>query len=417
MLDRVCAGLLCLASGMVFAADYRAGPDDYREQLRRLQPGDRLLLKAGDYRQGLPLHELSGRSGQPIIIEALNPSAPLPRFIARPGANTVSLVNVRYLILRYLELDGRNVPVDALKAEGHSRFADFITLEHLFIHDHAASQQNVGISTKCPALGWVVRKNRIERVGTGMYFGDSDGSDPFIGGLIEANHVSHTLGYNLQFKHQKTRPPDIAEPHDTMIRYNVFSKQDTLPGPQARPNVLLGHFPLAGPGSEDRYLVYGNLFLPNPTEALLQAEGRMALYDNAFINDSGDAIHIQPHNDVPRDMAIFSNTILASGTGIQVRRGDSTAYRQYVIANVVAASTPLHGGEAAQNVTLAYRRELASVPVPDLTARLLALESVAHDLPSGLMREFSDYPGWQATGRPGAKIPPALLRTLDTAQP
>ncbi|MHB1052160.1 MAG: right-handed parallel beta-helix repeat-containing protein [Thiobacillus sp.] len=417
MLDRVCAGVLCLVSGMVFAADYRAGPDDYREQLRRLQPGDRLLLKAGDYRQGLPLHELSGRAGQPIIIEALNPLAPLPRFIARPGANTVSLINVRYLVLRYLELDGRNVPVDAIKAEGQSRFADFITLEHLFIHDHAASQQNVGISTKCPALGWVVRKNRIERVGTGMYFGDSDGSDPFVGGLIEANHVSHTLGYNLQIKHQKPRPPDFAGRYDTMVRYNVFSKQDTLPRPQARPNVLLGHFPLTGPGSEDRYLVYGNLFLPNPAEALLQAEGRVAMYDNVFVNDSGDAIHIQPHNDVPRDTVIFSNTVLASGTGILVRRGDSTAYRQYVIANVVAASTPLHGGEETHNVTLAYRRELVSVPVPDLTARLLALDPVAHDLTSGLMHEFSDYPGWQATGRPGAKIPPALLRTLDTVQP
>ncbi|NDP47117.1 MAG: hypothetical protein GZ085_01760 [Sulfuriferula multivorans] len=414
----VCAGLLCLLSSITSAADYRAGPDEYREAVRRLQPGDRLLLEPGDYRQGLSLHNLSGRADQPIFIEAADPLVP-PRFIARLGANTVSLLNVRYLVLRYLELDGRNVSVDAVKAEGHSRFADFITLEHLHIHDHAASQQNVGISTKCPALGWVVKNNRIERVGTGMYFGDSDGSDPFVGGLIEANRVAHTLGYNLQVKHQQTRPPGIAERHDTVIRYNVFSKQDTLPGPQARPNVLLGHFPLTGLGSEDRYLVYGNLFLPNPTEALLQAEGRVALYDNVFINGSGDAIHIQPHNDIPRDMAIFSNTVLASGMGIQVRGGESTTYRQHVAANVVAASMPLHGGETTHNVTLAYRREFARFPIPDLTAHLLAFDSVAHeahDLPSGLMREFSDYPGWQATGRPGAKPPPALLRTLDAVQ-
>ena len=405
-----------MLSGITSAADLRAGPDDYREQLRRLQPGDRLLLEPGDYRQGLPLHKLSGRADRPIVIEAANPLAP-PRFIARPGANTVSLVNVRYLVLRHLELDGRNLPVDAVKAEGHSRFADFITLEHLSIHDHAASQQNVGISTKCPALGWVIRNNRIERVGTGMYFGDSDGSDPFVGGVIEANHVSHTLGYNLQIKHQKARPSDISERYDTVIRYNLFSRQDALPGPQARPNVLLGHFPLTGAGSEDRYLVYGNLFLSNPTEALFQAEGRVALYDNVFINDSGDAIRIQPHNDVPRDMAIFSNTVLASGTGIQVRRVEGMAYRQRVLANVVAASTPLHGGEAAHNVTLAYRRELTNLAVSELTAHLLGFDRVAHDLPDGLMREFSGYPDWQATGRPGAKSPLALLRTLDAAPP
>ena len=119
-----------------------------------------------------------------------------------------------------------------------------------------------------------------------------------------------------------------------------------LPGPHGTPQCSAGAFALAGAGSEDRYLVYGNLFLHNPSEALLQAEGRVALYDNVFINGSGDAIHIQPHNDVPRDMEIFSNTVLASGSGIQVRRAEGAPYRQRVVANVVAASTPLRGGEA-----------------------------------------------------------------------
>ncbi|MDO9221716.1 MAG: right-handed parallel beta-helix repeat-containing protein, partial [Thiobacillus sp.] len=320
------AWLLCHLSGPALAVDYHAGPDDYRAQLRQLQPGDRLLLAPGDYQQGLPLHHLSGRAGQPIVIAASNPAAP-PRFIAQPRANTVSLVDARHVSVRDLELDGQNQPVDAVKAEGHSRFADFITLERLYIHDHAASQQNVGISTKCRAFGWVVKDNRIERVGTGLYFGDSDGSDAFVGGFIEGNRISHTLGYSLQIKHQKHRPEEYADRHDTVIRYNVFSKQGAAVGSQARPNVLLGHLPLTGAGSADRYLVYGNLFLHNPGEALLQAEGRVAVYDNLFINGSGDAIHVQPHNDVPRDMAIFSNTVLASGGGIQVRRAGNSAYR------------------------------------------------------------------------------------------
>ncbi|MGA9164541.1 MAG: hypothetical protein WBZ31_08765, partial [Thiobacillus sp.] len=307
--------------------------------------------------------------------------------------------------------------VDAVKAEGHSRYADFITLEHLYIHDHAASQQNVGISTKCPAFGWVVKGNRIERVGTGMYFGDSDGSDAFVGGIIEGNRIAATLGYNLQIKHQKSRSTEYADRYDTVIRYNVFSKQDALPGPQARPNVLLGHLPPAGAGSEDRYLVYGNLFLHNPGEALLQAEGRVAVYDNVFINGSGDAIHIQPHNDVPRDMTIFSNTVLASGVGIQVRRAEGTPYRQRVIANVVAASTPLQGGETAHNVTLDYRPDLLKVAVPELAARLLARSQSPRRLPDALVRELAAYPDWQGASPPGAGIAPALLRTLDTSLP
>lgn len=406
---------LFLLAGLAAAADFRAGADDYRDYLRRLQPGDRLLLEPGDYRQGLPLHDLSGQAGRPIVIEAANPAAP-PRFVARPGANTVSLVDVRHLVLRHLELDGRDQPVDAVKAEGHSRYADFITLEHLTIHDHAASQQNVGISTKCPAFGWVVRGNRIEGVGTGMYFGDSDGSDPFVAGLIEGNRVARTLGYNLQIKHQTSRPPEFSERHDTVIRYNVFSKQEALPGPQARPNVLLGHLPPAGAGSEDRYLVYGNLFLHNPSEALLQAEGRVAVYDNVFINGSGDAIHIQPHNDVPRDMAIFSNTVLASGTGIQVRQAEGARFRQRVIANLVAAATPVRGGEAAYNDTLAYRPEWLAVAAPDLSERLLA-GRVPRRLPEALSRELAAYPDWQAAPRPGARLAPAVLHAWEAVRP
>lgn len=410
------AGVFCLLAGTVAAADYRAGAEDYRDYVRQLQPGDRLLLEPGDYRQGLPLHNLSGRTGQPIVIEAADPAVP-PRFIARPRANTVSLVNVRHLVLRHLELDGRGLPVDAVKAEGHSRYADHITLESLHIHDHAASQQNVGISTKCPALGWVVRGNRIERVGTGMYFGDSDGSDPFVGGVIEANRIAHTLGYNLQIKHQTTRPAEYADRYDTVIRYNVFSKSDAVAGPQARPNVLLGHVPPTGAGSEDRYLVYGNLFLHNPSEALLQAEGRVAVYDNVFINGSGDAIHIQPHHDVPRDMAIFSNTVLASGVGILVRQGKGEAWRQRVIANVVAATSPVLGGEVVHNVTLAYRPDFLNVAAAELTTRLLAEVPPPGRLPAALAGELTAYPDWQGTPHPGARVAPAVLRMPDAFRP
>ena len=136
--------------GPAAAADFHAGPEDYRAYLSRLAPGDRLLLRGGDYGRGLPLQNLEGRADAPIVIEGPR-DGPGARFIARPGANTVSLANVRHVILRHLELDGRNLPVDAVKAEGHARYAHHVTLENLHIHDHAASQQSVGISSKCPA--------------------------------------------------------------------------------------------------------------------------------------------------------------------------------------------------------------------------------------------------------------------------
>ena len=377
MLRTVCAGLCCMLAGVAAATDYRAGAEDYRDHLRRLQPGDRLRLDPGEYRQGLPLHTLSGRPGQPIIIEAADPAAP-PRFIARPRANTVSLVDVRHLVLRHLELDGRNLPVDAVKAEGHGRYADFITLEQLYIHDHAASQQNVGISTKCPAFGWVVKGNRIERVGTGMYFGDSDGSDPFVSAIIEDNQIRETLGYSLQIKHQKGRPADMSEPgtrHDTLIRRNLFSKEGAVSGPHPRPNVLLGHFPLSGPGEDDRYIVYHNVFHQNPGEALLQAEGNLIIFANLFVNPYGAGVRIQPHNHVPKTVYVFNNTVLAKDEGVMIRNRERPVWPQSVFANAIFSALPLSGGHAVGNLLGTY----------DEAARYLRM-------PSGPLNEIDPVP-------------------------
>jgi hypothetical protein len=369
-----------LAWGVAMAADYQAGPEDYRQILSRLQAGDRLRLQPGEYLRGLPLHHLQGSPGEPIVVEG-PATGERARFIARKGANTVSLVDVRHVVLRHLELDGRNLPVDAVKAEGHARFAHYVTLENLHIHDHAASQQNVGISTKCPAVGWVIRGNRIEHVGTGVYLGNSDGRAPFVGGLIEGNRITDTVGYNLQIKHQQPRPDDLPEAglrHDTVIRHNFFSKAGgptTLapsPAPargrgepqasprdarkDARPNVLVGHQPLNGPGSEDRYLVYGNLFWHNPSESLFQGEGNVALYNNVFVTPGPDAVRIQPHNAVPREVRILHNTVLAPHNGITVRVREDNAHLQAVAGNAVFAARPLEGGEQAANQIGGYDR-------------------------------------------------------------
>jgi hypothetical protein len=341
---------LCAPAG---ATDYSADPQSYLLFLRGLQAGDSLLLVPGVYAGGLPVHRLTGTEDAPIRIRAANPAA-RPRFIARIGRNTVSVVDSMHVEIADLDLDGRDIHVDAVKAEGHSRFAHHITLSNLRITGHGASQQNVAISTKCPAAGWVVRGNEIVGAGTGMYFGNSDGSAPFVGGTIEHNLVVDTIGYNVQIKHQRPRPTDAGLPSGssvTVIRHNVFSKaRNGSAGELARPNVLVGSAPQSGPGQSDRVLVYGNLFHQNPTEALFQGEGHLALYGNVFVNRDGSAIHIQPHHATPGEVAVFGNTILAADNGIRIVGGSQEQARR-VWNNVVFAEIAIQGGEASGNVT------------------------------------------------------------------
>jgi len=341
-------------------------PDTYRALLGDLQPGDTLSLEAGTYERGLPISNLHGEPGSPIVITGPETGAPAVFWGSRAQAwNTVQINNASYLTVRYLKLDGLDVPyLDAVNASG---ITHHITLENLEIVRHGAHQLTVGVATRGPAWDWVIRNCKIIGAGTGMYLGSWQGKNwPFVGGLIEHNLFVDTVGYNVQIKQMNSRsyenggaiPGMPLEKRKTIIRHNVFSKanQPSPPTEGARTNLLVGHFPLTGPGSDDVYEIYGNFFYENTTEALFQGEGNIALYDNVFVNSSGSAINIQSHNDVPRNINVFHNTIVATGNGIKVRRADA-GFAQRVAGNAVFAGTPvLADSEVVQwdNVTASY---------------------------------------------------------------
>ncbi len=78
-----------------------------------------------------------------------------------------------------------------------------------------------------------------------MYLGNSDGTMPFFASVIENNLIQNTIGYNLQIKHQLSRPYIAGmptAPTSTIIRNNVFIKDDQ-PSPDGdRPNAMVGGF-------------------------------------------------------------------------------------------------------------------------------------------------------------------------------
>ncbi len=332
-----------------------ANPSNYLTLLRNLAPGDTLMLEPGIYDDsndvpGLPFFNMNGEPDKPIVISGAE-TGNRPVFLGRSTHNTVRFDNASYIEIRNIVIDGRNLGGDGVKAQGISHH---IMLENLLIKGVGSDQQIVGINTKAPAWKWVIRNCVIIEAGTGMYFGNSDGSVPFVNGLIEYNLIVNTLGYNLQIKHQIDRPARSGVPGDgtTIIRHNVFSKaENASTGGAARPNLLVGHWPLTGAGSSDVYQIYGNFFYQNPTgEALFQGEGNIALYNNLFVNRDGDAVRIQPHNDVPKMIRIFNNTVVSRGTGIRVTGGDP-GQQQKVIGNAVFAANQISAVDQNDNIT------------------------------------------------------------------
>jgi hypothetical protein len=348
-----------------------ATPANYRTALGNLKAGDTLRLASGTYTESLPLQGLNGAAGQPIII--VGPEDRSAVFQGQSCCNTVQFDDSSYIEVRNLTLDGMHRPepfgVDTSGPSHH------ITIENLKIINYDADQAMIGISTKAVAWNWVIRRNTIIGAGTGMYLGNSDGSAAFVAGTIENNLIMDTLGYNIEIKHQNPRPTNVGLPTGnsrTIIRHNVFSKSgNSSGGGLARPNLLVGHFPLSGAGVNDRYEIYGNFFYRNPVEALFQGEGNLILHDNVFVNDVGDAIHVMPHNDVPREVQIFNNTIVARDDGLRVS-GLASGYTQRLVGNVVYSGNSVTGPNQSNNVIGAYSAATTTLNAP--TAALGTLD-------------------------------------------
>ncbi|MGE0083148.1 MAG: hypothetical protein AB7S75_01870 [Desulfococcaceae bacterium] len=315
-----------------------------------MKAGDSLYLRPGVYTGGLKIKNKNGKKSRPIVISGPEKGRPAV-FTGKRGRNTVSIVNSSYIVIKNLKIDGQNIPfIDAVKAGDSSRgYAHHITLENLHITGHGADRNTCGISSKCPAWDWVIRRNTIEAAGTGIYLGNSDGSQPFANGLVEYNLIVNTIGYNMQIKHQNEGTRTVSgmpSKGKTVIRYNVFSKEkNASSGSDARPNLLVGNFPASGDGSGDQYEIYGNFFYQNPSENLFQGTGTIAFYNNICVNHlDGGGIVFQKHNGFsPRNISVFYNTLIIRGDkGIRISEPDSM-YRQRVIGNAIFADTPIYG--------------------------------------------------------------------------
>ena len=407
-----------LCTSHVHANFISATSANYTSYISGLKPGDTLFLAAGSYTNQLNLNGKNGTATDPIVIMGDGNNTV---FLGNACCNTVNLTDCSYIVIRNFKIDGQNINyIDGVKAGGGAtHFAHHITLEDLYIVNNGGNidgdNQTVGISTKCAAWAWTIRRCIIIAAGTGIYLGNSDGTSPFVGGLIENNMVINTRGYNMQIKAQNNGVRDLfpgtaVDSQKTIVRYNVWSKDvgstQIGQGDGSRPCVLFGHFPPMGNGSHDTYEVYGNFFYNNPTEALIQITGNTALYNNIFVNhvaptDFGPVVITNHESFPPRDIRVFHNTVVSnsSDAGIGLY-GANTAYQQYCYANAVfSAGTPILGFTAPNTVdnitdTYANADTYVSAPasaIPGLDVYPLPGQLKGTLTSSSLMTGYPDY--------------------------
>jgi hypothetical protein len=334
-------------------------PSNYRNLVNGLQPCDTLTLAAGTYTTELRITNLNGTASQHIVIKGPD-TGPRPLFLGNPVSNVVEISNSSYVELKNIDINAQNLGGDGVNFKG---LAHDVILDNLSLRGLSDDQGTVAISANhAPSWNITIRNCVITDAGTGMYLGNSDGNNQFLSGLIENNLIHDTIGYNIQIKQQNPLPTNIAglplTTTRTIIRDNVFSKaNDASGGSLARPNLLVGHAPLSGPGQDNFFEIYGNFFYQNPVEALFQGEGNFALYDNLFFNsmNSGTpAIAIQAHQDRPRNVRVFNNTVVTVNTGISLT-GGSPSYAQKVIGNAVFSPSPIQAADQFGNITDTYQ--------------------------------------------------------------
>jgi hypothetical protein len=332
-----------------------ADPSNYRALIAKLTGGQTLLLAPGEYPR-LVIANVHGDPGRCITITGPTGTRQAT-VLGEIGNSTVEIINSSYVILRNLVIDSRGVPAaDGIKAPAAMQGATHhVVLEGNLIIGAGASQQADGISTKTPTWNWIIRRNTIVGAGTGMYLGDSDGTAPFIAGLIENNLVLDPIGYGMQIKFQVGRPvlPGIPEgPQSTIIRNNTFKKSGR-PSPDGdRPNLLVGGFPDSGTGSGDLYEIYGNLLVDNPREALFQGSGRISFHDNLLIGGHPAAAVFRDH-DLPLKLAeVFDNKIYSPEIGIQF--GSPARAGHSVFGNIIFAAVPIAGLDKSERDNLVF---------------------------------------------------------------
>ena len=128
----------------------------------------------------------------------------------------------------------------------------------------------------------------------------------------------------------------------------------------------MGGFPDTGAGSTDLYQIYGNLFFHNPREALLQAEGRVSIHDNVFVDGSFAAINVSSTKSPVKVAYVYNNTFYTPDYGVYF--GTTPTVDNSVTGNLFFSGGAIVGpATASNNIADTFANAGLYVNAPSLT--------------------------------------------------
>ena len=146
----------------IWAAEHKATPANYQSFLKKLQPGDTLILGEGEYKGNLLLDDIHGEDGSMITIQGVEDKT---IFSANDDDNTINFINCSYIHLKNLKLDGKHIQVDAIKMK-QGGYCHHLIIENNIIVNYDTDQQQNGISSKGTVWNISIIGNIIDGAGS-----------------------------------------------------------------------------------------------------------------------------------------------------------------------------------------------------------------------------------------------------------
>ncbi|MDH4053911.1 MAG: right-handed parallel beta-helix repeat-containing protein [Gammaproteobacteria bacterium] len=290
---------MILAAALLVNATVRGdeiGPgDDLEAAIGRLSPGGELLLRGGIYQfdQNVTITAV-GTSNSPITIRAKDGER-VTFSQATTNHNVVEINASAYLIIRGIEFVGGSQGIRLINS-------DFVTIEQCEIHDVG----DVAISANSGGTyeGLIIRQNHIHHTndtGEGMYLGCNSDGCRVANSIIEDNYIHHTnqpsvtQGDGIELKEGS---------YGNVIRNNVIHDTNY-------PGILT--YSTVGNGPPN--IIEGNVVW-NSGDNTVQMAADVVFRNNIVLGN----VSLQAHQaGSPSNMQIVHNTIINSGTALQVR--------------------------------------------------------------------------------------------------